>query len=112
MSNIAKIVGERLRNYRMQLGYSQETLAEKAGLHPTYIGQLERGEKNATLETIEKVAFALEVPLEKLFEKIVLGEHTQTTAEKCYNMIQSKSQKQQKMLYDILQMVLQYQSDQ
>ena len=52
MSDIAKIIGQRIRNYRTQKGLSQEKLAELAGCHPTYIGQLERGEKNATLESV------------------------------------------------------------
>ena len=43
MSDIAKIIGQRIRNYRTQKGLSQEKLAELAGCHPTYIGQLERG---------------------------------------------------------------------
>lgn len=45
MSKIANIIGDRLRHRRLELKYSQETVAEKAGLHPTYIGQVERGEK-------------------------------------------------------------------
>ena len=53
MSEIAKSVGQRIRNYRVKLELSQEKLAELSGVHPTYIGQLERGEKNATLESIE-----------------------------------------------------------
>ena len=46
MSEIAKSVGQRIRNYRTRQGLSQEKLAELSGCHPTYIGQLERGEKN------------------------------------------------------------------
>ena len=69
-SDIAKSVGQRIRNYRTQLGWSQEKLAELSGCHPTYIGQLERGEKNATLESIEKIASAMNIPLSKLFEKL------------------------------------------
>ena len=42
---IARELGERLRAYRTQRGWSQEELAERADLHTTYIGQLERGEK-------------------------------------------------------------------
>ena len=57
-------IGSRIRSARKSAGMSQEELAEKAGLHNTYIGQLERGEKNATLESIEKVSRALEIPLE------------------------------------------------
>ena len=70
MSEIAKIVGQRIRNYRTRQGLSQEKLAEMSGCHPTYIGQVERGEKNATLESIEKIAAALNVSLSKLFEKL------------------------------------------
>ena len=43
MSEIAKIIGQRIRSYRTQLGLSQEKLSELAGCHPTYIGQVERG---------------------------------------------------------------------
>ena len=43
--SIAKIIGDRIRAYRNQKGWSQEYLAEKADVHHTYIGQLERSEK-------------------------------------------------------------------
>ena len=62
MSNISKVLGQRIRNYRILAGLSQEKLAELSGCHPTYIGQIERGEKNATIESIEKISLALNVP--------------------------------------------------
>lgn len=90
MSEIAKIIGQRIRNYRTEKGLSQEKLAEMSGCHPTYIGQVERGEKNATLESIEKISSAMNVPLSKLFEK--LGEDTdESTPLKYYEFIASKS---------------------
>ena len=52
MSEIAKRIGRRIRSYRVELGLSQEKLAEMSGCHSTYIGQIERGEKNATLESV------------------------------------------------------------
>ena len=72
MSEIAKTVGQRIRNYRTQLGYSQEKLAELSGCHPTYIGQLERGEKNATLESVEKISSALGVTQQEQIYKILI----------------------------------------
>lgn len=48
MSDLAKLIGERLRNFRKEKGLSQEEVAHLSSLHSTYIGQLERGEKNAT----------------------------------------------------------------
>lgn len=50
MDNITKLVGTRIRGFRKEKRLSQEELAEKCSLHPTYIGQLERGEKNPPLK--------------------------------------------------------------
>ena len=103
MGDIAKSVGQRIRNYRTQLGWSQEKLAELSGCHPTYIGQLERGEKNATLESIEKIASAMNIPLSKLFEK--LGEKDGTEKDiplKCYDLLSAKTKEEQEQLYRIL----------
>ena len=74
MSDIAKTIGQRIRNYRTQKGLSQDKLAELAGVHPTYIGQLERGEKNATLESISKITAGLSINMSTLFEKIEFAE--------------------------------------
>jgi transcriptional regulator with XRE-family HTH domain len=58
--------GNKVRVQRTALGLSQEELAERAGVHRTYIGMIERAEKNITLENIEKIAKALEISLDKL----------------------------------------------
>jgi transcriptional regulator with XRE-family HTH domain len=102
MSDIAKIIGQRIRNYRTQKGLSQEKLAELAGCHPTYIGQLERGEKNATLESVEKIASAMDISLSELFDK--LGKSgSNNIAAKCYDLVASKNEAEQKQLYKMLQ---------
>lgn len=59
--------GERVRFFRKQKGLSQEQLAFKANLHRTYIGMIERAEKNITLINIEKIAIALNVSITELF---------------------------------------------
>lgn len=59
--------GNRVRQLRKEKGYSQEELADRADLHRTYIGMIERAEKNITLLNIEKIANALETKIENLF---------------------------------------------
>ena len=59
--------GKRVRMLRKEKGFSQEELAHKAQLHRTYIGMIERAEKNITLINIEKIANALETKITKLF---------------------------------------------
>ena len=59
--------GNKVRKERTKLGLSQEGLAVKAGVHRTYIGMIERAEKNITLENIEKVAKALGLKLSDFF---------------------------------------------
>lgn len=60
--------GERVRNIRKQKGLSQEQLSFEADLHRTYIGMIERAEKNITLTNIEKIAKALEVEISELLK--------------------------------------------
>ena len=66
---ILKKFGENVRNHRNLLNLSQEELAFKANLHRTYIGMIERAEKNITLINIEKIANALEVKIEDLIRQ-------------------------------------------
>lgn len=103
MSDIAKIIGQRIRNYRTAESLSQEKLAELSGCHSSYIGQVERGEKNATIESIEKIAIALNLSLSTLFEK--LGANTEkanTIPLECYEFISGKTKQEQEQIYRIL----------
>jgi transcriptional regulator with XRE-family HTH domain len=67
-SEILKIFGDRVRKLRKQKDISQEKLAHRADLHRTYIGMIERAEKNITLLNIEKIAIALETKISELFK--------------------------------------------
>ena len=60
--------GSRVRELRNKIGLSQEQLSFKADLHRTYIGMIERGEKNITLINIQKLADALEVDVTELLK--------------------------------------------
>jgi len=59
--------GNKVREERIKLHLSQEALADKANVHRTYIGMIERAEKNITLENIKKIADALKIKLSDLF---------------------------------------------
>lgn len=61
--NITELFAQNVRELRGQRGYSQEELAHLAGLHRTYIGAVERGERNITLLNAQRIADALGVPL-------------------------------------------------
>lgn len=108
MSEITTIVGQRLRMRRQQLGYTQEFVSEKADLHPTYIGQIERGEKNATIETIEKICIALDLPMEDLFNKIVISAPRNKSAQRCYDLIVNQPSKDQENLYILIENIIRY----
>jgi len=67
-NEILNIFGENVRKYRRLLDISQEELAHRANLHRTYIGMIERAEKNITLVNMEKIAIALQVRIEDLLK--------------------------------------------
>jgi transcriptional regulator with XRE-family HTH domain len=67
-SNINEEVGFNIRRIREERGLSQEELADLAGLHRAYVGQIERGEKNIGLKNLEKIAKALDVSIKVLLD--------------------------------------------
>jgi CheY-like chemotaxis protein/DNA-binding XRE family transcriptional regulator len=69
-SDVKKQFGAAVRFHRDQLDISQEELAGRAGLHRTYISDVERGARNVSLESIHRLADALEVPLSILFSRL------------------------------------------
>lgn len=60
--------GNKIREERLKRNLSQEKFAEIIGVHRTYIGMIERAEKNITLTNIEKIAKALKIPIDELFK--------------------------------------------
>lgn len=61
-----KTVGENIRGYRRNLRWSQEKLAEKSDLHPVYMGKVERGEENVSLDALMRIATAMKVQVNDL----------------------------------------------
>jgi transcriptional regulator with XRE-family HTH domain len=65
-----KIIGEAIRRFRKSAEMSQEALAEKADLHPVYIGELERGEEAASVFALMRIAKALGVRVRDLVDDL------------------------------------------
>lgn len=109
MSDLSVEIGKRIRNYRIGQKMSQEELAEKCGLHPTYIGQVERGEKNATLESISKITDGLSVTMSALFEKIESCEDAANNINYpfiAYDLVQSIPNDSQKKIVSIMRDII------
>lgn len=69
-SEITSRFGLRVRGLRKSMGLSQESFADLCGLHRTYVGAIERGEKSVTIETAEKLALALRMSMAELFQSL------------------------------------------
>src|SRR5580658_10270452 len=67
VDELLKSLGQRIRELRVQRGWSQEEFAEVCGVHRTYMGHLERGEKNVSFSSLARVAGALSLPISELF---------------------------------------------
>jgi transcriptional regulator with XRE-family HTH domain len=81
-TNIRKELGQRIRALRKRNGYTQEDMAERCNLHWTYIGGLERGERNPTLTTLKRIADGLKVDIHSLLGRPSSEEAVLTTREK------------------------------
>lgn len=68
MTEISLKVGKQVRSVRLSQGLSQEKLAFKCRLHRTYISDIERGTRNVSLANLEKIARALGIKIQDLFE--------------------------------------------
>ncbi len=73
--NLAVQIGQAARERRKALGLSQEAFADLIGMHRTYFGAVERGEKNLQLSTLQRVAAGLDVPLSRLIESAETALH-------------------------------------
>ena len=70
---LAKRFGELVRRLRVEKGYSQEELSFRVGLHQTYVSSVERGERNVTIGTADRIARALGTTLANLFRELERG---------------------------------------
>ena len=79
--DLKRYFGTTIKAKRSELGLSQEDLAEKAGLHRTYVSDVERGTRNLSLESIEKLARALDLSVARLFAAAGTDEDARQSVE-------------------------------
>ena len=70
MQELPAVLGKRIRELRLKKGFSQESFADHCGLHRTYMGGIERGEHNLTIQTALTIARGLEITLSRLLADI------------------------------------------
>ena len=103
--DILKQFGNRIRDLRKEKNLSQEDLAGKSRLHPTYIGSVERGERNLSLVSIEKIADGLGVEMKDFF--LTLGKFQKyVLAEKVADYLKTKKPEEVEMVEKIVRVIL------
>lgn len=101
----SKSIGRRIKEKRVSKSWSQETLAEKVGITPVYLGMIERGEKTPKMETFVKIANCLESTSDELLEDVLVksGKIKLTRYDK---EIEQLASGEQKRLYRIIEAFL------
>lgn len=103
--DVLQKTGARIRTLRKLMGISQEALAEKADLHYVYIGSMERGERNITLQNLEKIARALDVELYELF-KFEDSDIDDVSTAAILAAIKNRSEEDKRWIFQIINLIL------
>ena len=102
-----KNLGERIKKMRYNLNLTQEKLGEKANLHYTYIGQVERGEKTPSFKALQKIADALNIGIEFLVRKNGNLTVTESIKIKDINeLLVNRNERELELIYDFLQDII------
>ena len=88
--HVRKFLGTRLRALRKQRALSQERLGERSGLSGKFIGEVERGEKSISIDSLYRVSVALEIPLRDLTDVRERNQATNEDAEKIFALISGR----------------------
>lgn len=107
--DISKELGMKIRYYRKDKKITQERLAELCGFHPTYIGQLERGEKNASIETLYRLSRGLNISMCSLLDEIEYAFDSQEESNiplNIYHQLLTIPPHKQEKVYKIIQEIL------
>ncbi|WP_098749496.1 helix-turn-helix transcriptional regulator [Paenibacillus sp. EZ-K15] len=104
---LLKMIGERIKQLRKKQGMTQEELAEKAGINASYIGTVERGERNISIETLEKIIEGLGVSSAAMFqfhetESLDTASEKAEILESISSLLYSRTLAESKLLFRVL----------
>ena len=102
MPDIKQLIGARVRALRKERQLSQEALAGKAGLHTTYVGAVERGERNVSIETLEKIADGLGVKISDILSCLTEEEDVARMRAYITKELRRCSPNTMKIVFDII----------
>lgn len=111
MDDTTMKIGNRVKQIRQSKGISQEELADYANLNRSFVGLIERGKKNATIKTIEKICIALDITLQEFFSFDMNEFDLQTESQrKASAMLKQLSDKEAVHIADIMKRIIEYKS--
>lgn len=110
MKSVHEEIGNRIRQYRQRSGLSQEKLALNAGLTVSFLGDIERGKKKPTVESLEKLLRALNVSFLEFFdyETEIKPIKDCTALEKLGLLLQDRTNDEVEMIYSVVKRILEY----
>lgn len=100
MTELQKNIGLKIRKLRKERGFTQEELAEKSGLHTTFIAHIELGNKVCSIKSLEKIAAALMVSVHTLMEPEKKANY-ENKKDKLLSYIMDKSDSEKELIYNI-----------
>lgn len=103
-----KIIGKKIKEYRKLNDLTQEALGEKAELHYTYIGQVERGEKEPSLKSLINIAEALGIGIDKLLINYDLSSEVNVKISHITNLLLNRTESELEMIYKIVKNLTQF----
>lgn len=110
MGDLSKHLGNRIRELRKLQNMSQEELALKSNINPAHLGQIERGFKSPTLDTLEKIIHALNIQAADLFSEYISDDTTKASIyiSSMNNLMSSMTARQQEIVLNTINNLIQF----
>ena len=102
MKPIKKLLGERIREFRKEKGFTQEQLAELVGVEPRHISRIEGGYNSPSIERLAKISEALDVPIKDFFDFMHLNAPEERVKE-IDELVKGMSEEYQQIIYKVVQ---------